>query len=70
MPGVVRPYTLQDVLGTLNQNSSASQVSTVINGLGFFAEVDETTTSQDAVVTLVTTPLGWDQENWGAIGWQ
>jgi hypothetical protein len=70
MPGVVRPYTLVDVLGTLNsQSQGSSNVATTISGLGYFAEADETVSSTDSASTLVTANLGWDQGAFNAITW-
>lgn len=70
MPGVVRPYTFADVLGTLNSQSLGSITpSTSISGVGFFAEADETSTSTDQVSTLVGPLIGWDQEDWGSFSW-
>lgn len=71
MPGVNRPMTLTDVLQTIyDQGNSATQAITgTIATLSVIAEVDETMTSSDSSATFVTTPLGWDQEGWGAIAW-
>lgn len=67
--GVVRPYTLVDVLGTINdQTQQALQGATTVNGVGFFGEADETATAADTAATYVTTPQGWDQGYpWGAL---
>lgn len=70
MPGVVRPYTLVDILGTLNSQSQGSaNVATSISGIGYYAEVDESSTSSDTASTQVTALIGWDQQNWGAFSW-
>jgi hypothetical protein len=71
MAGVVRPYTLVDVLGTLNSQSTGSATpSTTVSGVGFFAEADESSTSTDTASTQVGPLIGWDQQNWGAFSWQ
>lgn len=71
MPGIVRPYTLRDVLGAINDQLGAQQqAATSITGLGFFGEADETLAATDAVSDAVTAPLGWDGGTWGAIQWQ
>jgi hypothetical protein len=66
MPGVYRPYTWVDILGSLNgQNSSTADTSTT--GVGAIAEVDETLVIADSATTLVAAPAGWDMQVWGAI---
>jgi hypothetical protein len=66
VPGVYRPYTWVDILGSLNgQNSSSADTST--SGVGAIAEVDETLVIADSAVTLVAAPAGWDQQVWSAI---
>jgi hypothetical protein len=69
MPGVFRPYSLVDILGTLNDQSSQPVGSEIVNGLGYFAEVDETITSADSAFTSVQLPPGWDQSVWGGFLW-
>lgn len=68
MPGVFRPYTLVDVLGTINDQSSQSQ-DTSVSGVGFFAEADETMHLADSWTSTVQTVPGWDAGVWGAITW-
>ena len=69
MPGVNRPMTISDVIGTINQQDS-SQVDQSITGLGAFAEVDETVAASDAAFITAGVPAGWDQGQWGATQWQ
>ena len=66
--GVLRPYTLADVLGTMNQQTT--QAGQQIVGLGAFAEADETVTTADAAFITTATPAGWDQSQWQATQWQ
>lgn len=68
--GVFRPYTLVDVLGSINgQNSASPDTST--SGVGFIAEADEQTAWADSATTVVRTSVpGWDQEVWGGSAWQ
>lgn len=71
MPGVLRPYTLADVLATINQQSSASSVvSGSVTGVGFFSEADETVPLADSATATAGTPAGWDSGVWGATLWQ
>lgn len=66
MPGVYRPYTWVDILGSLNgQNSNAADTST--SGVGAVAEADETLVVVDAVTAIVAAPAGWDQQAWGSL---
>jgi len=68
MPGVFRPYTLVDVLGTINQQST-QQTGDIINGLGTFAETDENTTITDSAVATAQLNSTWDNGTWGAFIW-
>jgi hypothetical protein len=67
MPGVFRPTTLTDVLGTLNQQSTAT--SDVINGLAAFAEADEVAVVTDSVAASTQTAPVWDATTWGCAVW-
>lgn len=70
MPGVFRPYTLVDVLGTLNQQIAQQQGGSVsVNGFGDFAEIDETSVYTDSVTTSVQVNPTWDNGTWGGISW-
>lgn len=70
MSGIVRPYTLADVLGTINDQLSAQTSSTAITALGQFAEVDETVPSAELTPTVtVAAVAGWDQGVWGGFQW-
>lgn len=70
MPGIVRPYTLLDVLSTINdQLGQQAASSTSITGIGYFGEADEMLMLSDSVTGVVGSPPGWDGGNWGAIVW-
>lgn len=70
MPGVFRPYTLLDVLGTLNDQSTNNIGSdTIVNGLGVFAETDESASFADSMTTVVQTNSVYDAGVWGASTW-
>lgn len=70
MPGVFRPYTLVDVLGTLNDQSTANIGSdAIVNGLGVFAETDETASMADSMATTVQLNSVYDAGVWGALTW-
>lgn len=68
MPGVFRPYTLVDVLGTINDQLTAPTGDT-INGLGFFGETDEAMAVGDSMTTGVQTKPVYDAGTWGAGTW-
>lgn len=72
MPGVLRPYTLVDILGTINdQNGLGSQGSstTLTVPLSAVAESDETTTASDSAFAQSQTNITWDQGVWSACTW-
>jgi hypothetical protein len=72
MPGVVRPYTLVDVLSTIyNQTSTLSQqLNGTAGSIGIIGEADEPITSGDSAVSGVSSNLGWDQGSFNAVSWQ
>lgn len=69
--GVFRPYTLVDVLGTMNQQITDMTGSQSVTGFGTFAEADEEMTMDDsATATLVTaSTVTWDNATWGTFTW-
>jgi hypothetical protein len=69
--GVFRPYTLVDVLGTMNQQISEMAGGQAVTGFGTFAEADEAMTTTDTVTsTLVTASTAtWDGATWGTFIW-
>lgn len=70
--GVIRPYTLVDVLSTIyNQTSQLSQQLTGSSGsIGIIGEVNEVSTSVDTTFGTVSSKLGWDQGIFNAVQWQ
>lgn len=69
MPGVVRPTTIIDVLGTLNQQNQDQSGSDLVNGFGDFVETGEQATMADSATVTHSAPPGWDQSTWGACIW-
>lgn len=63
--GVYRPYTLSDVLGTLNQQSTAT--SSMITGLASFAQTAETAAVTDSVTAMAQANYVWDSGTWGTV---
>jgi hypothetical protein len=68
MPGVFRPYTLVDILGTLNDQSSQAQGG-IITSQGFFSQTAENFTSHDTMTTTVQANPTWDNGFWGSFTW-
>lgn len=70
--GVFRPYTLADVLGTMNQQiTDMSGAQQAVTGFGTFAEADETLGAIDsATATLATASAAtWENATWGTFTW-
>jgi hypothetical protein len=76
MPGVIRPYTLVDVLATINGQGAAAGSSTSVGvsaaGFGVVAEVDDAVpgvSMADAATATAAPPASWDQGTWGGVQW-
>lgn len=71
MPGVLRPYTLVDVLSTINnQNGVGNTNPTVLTvPLSEVGEVDEAATMGDSAFASSQTNITWDQGVWSAGSW-
>lgn len=72
MPGVFRPYTLVDVLGTMNQeNGNLTGGQQILTGFGQFAEADESATVSDSATgtLVVASTATWDNTVWGEFTW-
>lgn len=68
MPGVLRPYTLVDVIATLNAQSAATP-DTAISGVGVYAEDDDAVTLGDTWTSAVQANPLWDAGIWGQFTW-
>lgn len=68
MPGVFRPYTLVDVLGTLNEENVQTQ-GDIISSQGFFAQTGEQYNLHDTMATTVQASPAYDAGVWGAFTW-
>lgn len=67
--GVLRPYSLPDVLGSLSDGISNLAASSTSAGTGYFLEADETVGITDsATVTSVANPA-WGGGQWQAFSW-
>jgi hypothetical protein len=72
MPGVIRPYTLTDVLQTMNQNqiNQGATLGANIAQFGVIAEVDDSVTPLADTATATHSPSpAWDAGYWGAVTW-
>ena len=69
--GVFRPYTLVDVLGTMNQQITDMSGSQSVTGFGTFAETDETLGAIDSATASTPTAANatWDNVTWGTFVW-
>lgn len=66
--GVFRPYTLPDVLGSMQQQAIGN-TDTSVSGLGSIAEADETVTLADSATATAGVNPAWDAGTWGAVTW-
>lgn len=73
MPGVVRPYTIVDILSTIygaaTGNQSGVSTTAPTTPISLVGEADEPLTVADTATGITRTPPGWDQEVWGAFQW-
>lgn len=72
MPGVLRPYTLIDLLGQINgqaQSNTGTTTGASATAFGQIAEANEQITASDSATGVVRSVAGWDQEVWGASTW-
>jgi hypothetical protein len=68
MPGVFRPYSLADVLGTIQQQA-LGDTDTSVSGLGTIAEADESVTLGETVTATAQINPAWDTAQWGGFKW-
>ena len=71
MPGVFRPYTLADILGSIQQQAQGN-TDTSVSGVGTFAEADENLTALADSATAAVRPASlntWDNTGWGQFSW-
>lgn len=69
MPGVFRPYTVADVIGSLSDQIGSLQASSTSAGTGFVTEADETATISDAVTVTTQANPAWNQGQWSVFTW-
>lgn len=71
--GVVRAYTLVDVLAAINDQSGQGSAGTAPTALtvplSAVAEADDQTTTSDSAFGSTQTNILWDQGVWSAATW-
>jgi hypothetical protein len=69
--GANRPYTVEDVIGSLaGQVSALSDTSSTTAGTGFFVEADEAASLIDtASVAAQGGNPAWNEGQWSAFTW-
>lgn len=68
-PGVLRPYSVTDVIGSLADGISALAAGSTTTGTGHFLEADETLGVTDSVTVAAQAAAGWDAGQWGQVTW-
>lgn len=73
MPGVVRPYTLTDVLQTIYSaatgNSTGVSTTSPTNIISLVGEADEQMNMSDAAIGVSEANKGWGLGVWSELGW-
>lgn len=70
MPGVYRPYTAADIIGSLQDGiDAATNTDTSVSGVGYFVEADETLGITDSATVAEQAIPAWDAGQWGSFGW-
>lgn len=74
MPGVVRPYSLVDVLQTIYSTALGTgagiSTTTPTSVITLVAEADEQMSMSDSGTGVSEVNKGWNQGVWGEQGWQ
>lgn len=75
-PGTIRPYTLVDILNTINDQAVGDVGNAVTSGVAFVVGIvgdfDDPVTVTDVASGSVfaSGTTGWDQGLWNAFTWQ
>jgi hypothetical protein len=67
--GVLRPYSLPDVLGSLSDGISSLAGSSTSAGTGFFLEADEVLGVTDSATVTAQANPAWNNGQWGQFVW-
>lgn len=68
MPGTIRSYTLSDIIGQLNEQSTSFQGS-IVPLQGFFNSTNENVGVTGTFTTTVGANPTWDNGTWGLFTW-
>lgn len=70
MPGVYRPYTFADIVGSLQDQIGAAGADSTSAGTGYFLEADETIGVTDSATVTAQAAAGtWDSSAFGRFSW-
>lgn len=70
MPGVFRPATFADVIGSMQDGiDAATNTNTSTSGTGYFAEDDETMTLADSATGTAQANPAWGAGVWSGFTW-
>jgi hypothetical protein len=69
LPGVLRPYTLVDVLSTIYNQNGQGNTGSSATALTVPLSADETATMGDTAFAASQTNITWDQGVWSAGTW-
>lgn len=67
--GVFRPYTVEDIIGSLSGSISALSASSTSQGTGEFTEADETCGVTDSATVSAQANPHWNAGEWSSFCW-
>jgi hypothetical protein len=67
--GVFRPYTVQDIIGSLSDSVGSLSADSTSTGTGFFLEADEVVGLTDTATVTTQANPPWGEGQWGQIVW-
>lgn len=67
--GILRPYTLSDVLGSMSTSIGALSASSTAAGTGFFTEADEVIGLTDMASLSTQGNPAWEAGQWSGFTW-
>lgn len=67
--GILRPYTLPDILGSLSDGISSLAGNSTSAGTGFFLEADEVIGVTDSATVTTQANPAWGNGQWGQGVW-
>jgi len=67
--GVLRPYSVADVIGSLSDGISSLAASSTGAGTGYFLEADEALGITDSATVTAQANPAWGGGYWGQFTW-